>query len=320
MVSTFPSAPDNIAASVTNATAERDVHPLLHNQLADAVNAIETYLLPGGSGDLTAHMGQFDAHPFYLLKTGGTLTGSLLLPNGSPSAPSLAFSSDSNTGLYYGSDALRFSINGTEELLLDQYGLSISSELDVGSQTRMRGSLLFTNDNSHDIGQVGANRPRNIYAGSVIYTPDLASAGSILYVGTTTAHDLQFYTNNVTRWEVDGTTGHLLPILTEATDIGNANKSIRNLFLASYVEQLWLAAAPAAAPAGRYRLYPKTDGYYQIDSSGRESKLGGAARVKAGAPTDADFTSPVDGLLAVDSTTNRQYVRVGGAWRYTALT
>lgn len=44
------------------------------------------------------------------------------------------------------------------------------------------------------------------------------------------------------------------------------------------------------------------------------------AKVKAGAPTDADFPEVYDGLMAVDSSTNRLYVRVGGVWRYVTLT
>ena len=42
---------------------------------------------------------------------------------------------------------------------------------------------------------------------------------------------------------------------------------------------------------------------------------------KAGIPTDADWTSaPPDGTIVADSTNNRIYVRVGGAWKYAALT
>lgn len=50
------------------------------------------------------------------------------------------------------------------------------------------------------------------------------------------------------------------------------------------------------------------------------SKGGVGIRVKAGVPTDADFTNPVDGLLCVDSTDGRIYLRYGGAWHYAALT
>jgi hypothetical protein len=44
------------------------------------------------------------------------------------------------------------------------------------------------------------------------------------------------------------------------------------------------------------------------------------AKVKAGAPSDADFPEAEDGLVVADTTNNRIWVRVGGVWRYAALT
>jgi hypothetical protein len=49
VTSTFPATPDNIRTDVVNTTAEADTHPALHNQLAGAVNAIQSSLLPGGA-------------------------------------------------------------------------------------------------------------------------------------------------------------------------------------------------------------------------------------------------------------------------------
>jgi hypothetical protein len=44
-------------------------------------------------------------------------------------------------------------------------------------------------------------------------------------------------------------------------------------------------------------------------------------RVKAGIPADADYlNAPPNGTRVIDSTNNRLYVRVGGVWKYTALT
>jgi hypothetical protein len=42
---------------------------------------------------------------------------------------------------------------------------------------------------------------------------------------------------------------------------------------------------------------------------------GVATKTKAGAPVDADFTNPVDGMLAVDTTNHALYFRSGGTWR-----
>ena len=47
---------------------------------------------------------------------------------------------------------------------------------------------------------------------------------------------------------------------------------------------------------------------------------GVATYVKAGTISDADFSSPVDGLLGFDSTNGRLYVRNDGAWNYIAQT
>lgn len=42
--------------------------------------------------------------------------------------------------------------------------------------------------------------------------------------------------------------------------------------------------------------------------------------VKAGAAADGDVSNPSDGMLRVDSTNNRLYVRVNGVWKYAQLT
>jgi hypothetical protein len=54
MPSNFPTGADAIQNDIGNSTLELDLHPGLHNQLADAVMAIETQLLPGGTMNLAA--------------------------------------------------------------------------------------------------------------------------------------------------------------------------------------------------------------------------------------------------------------------------
>lgn len=46
---------------------------------------------------------------------------------------------------------------------------------------------------------------------------------------------------------------------------------------------------------------------------------GVAVKVKAGTPADADFTNPVDGMLATDSTGNKIWVRLSGTWKGVAV-
>jgi len=45
-----------------------------------------------------------------------------------------------------------------------------------------------------------------------------------------------------------------------------------------------------------------------------------ATGVKAGAAIDGDITNPTDGMIRIDSTNGRIYVRYSGAWHYAALT
>jgi hypothetical protein len=54
--------------------------------------------------------------------------------------------------------------------------------------------------------------------------------------------------------------------------------------------------------------------------TGEVEGRGLATSTKAGAAVDGDFFFPVNGMIAVDSTNNRLYVRHGGAWHFVALT
>jgi hypothetical protein len=98
MASTFPGSADNIQNNVANSTAELDTHPNLHNKLADAVNAVETALLPGGTMNLAAHVAAADPHTIYLTQTEGdarysTIAGGGTVPDGSVTLAKLAANS-----------------------------------------------------------------------------------------------------------------------------------------------------------------------------------------------------------------------------------
>ena len=83
--------------------------------------------------------------------------------------------------------------------------------------------------------------------------------------------------------------------------------------------------------ANRHFVAP-TDNTYDIGASGATRPrtiyagtnmiAAGALQtgVKAGAATDGDVTGPADGMIRLDSTNNRAYFRIGGTWRYAALT
>ena len=42
-------------------------------------------------------------------------------------------------------------------------------------------------------------------------------------------------------------------------------------------------------------------------------------KTKAGVPADADFAQPVDGMMALDTTNNRLYVRSGAIWKFVGV-
>src|SRR5499427_6610596 len=89
MPSNFPSGPDTILNNVSNSTPEVDTHPGVHNQLADAVMAVENSLLPGGSMNLAAHVSASDPHPVYLTQPEGDARYALIGGGGSIPAGSI---------------------------------------------------------------------------------------------------------------------------------------------------------------------------------------------------------------------------------------
>src|SRR5262245_26416138 len=81
-------------------------------------------------------------------------------------------------------------------------------------------------------------------------------------------------------WGIEPINGNFLPVTGNVTDIGSTVNRIRNLYLSSSVVN----------------------------------------KVKAGTPVDADVVSPADGMMVLDSTANKIWVRLGGAWKGVAVT
>lgn len=71
-----------------------------------------------GSGAITTNLGYTP-----LNQSGGTMTGTLRVPNGSAAAPSIQSSAQSNTGIYFDSDNnVVFSVAGTERMRINANG------------------------------------------------------------------------------------------------------------------------------------------------------------------------------------------------------
>jgi hypothetical protein len=58
-----------------------------------------------------------------------------------------------------------------------------------------------------------------------------------------------------------------------------------------------------------------------LDVNGQVRTKGVSTLTKAGVPNDGDFvTGANDGMLAVDTTNNKIYVRIGGVWKSVTVT
>ena len=76
-----------------------------------------------------------------------TFTNVLKAPAGSNSAPSIAYSSDTDTGFYFGSAKVAVTVSGTEEVAVGTNGMQLSSSLGVGtSASGTTGEIRATND------------------------------------------------------------------------------------------------------------------------------------------------------------------------------
>ena len=123
------------------------------------------------------------------------------------------------------------------------------------------------------------NYSRLVLSGGGSVIQEKLGTGSVrtLLIGTGSggATEIEFQTNGTKRWIMDGSFGHLRPYTHGSTDIGSAlSERPRNLYLTNFVEQVQITT-PASPGANNWRLYPKTDGYYQLDSAGVETKLSG---------------------------------------------
>ncbi len=76
-----------------------------------------------------------------------TYSAALKAPAGSNSAPSIAYSSDTDTGFYFGSAKVAVTVSGTEEVSVGTNGMQLISSLGVGtSPSGTTGEILATNN------------------------------------------------------------------------------------------------------------------------------------------------------------------------------
>lgn len=81
-----------------------------------------------------------------------------------------------------------------------------------------RGAYIILNGNEH-----GSTGQVQIRCGNV--------AGGVVQLGSTGTQDILFTTNNIDRWEVDGSTGAILPKSNNAYDIGSASVAVKDFYI-----------------------------------------------------------------------------------------
>jgi hypothetical protein len=154
-------------------------------------------------------------------KTGDTMTGSLLLPAGTVSAPALTTSADTNTGIFFpAADTIAFAEGGTEVARFDSSG-----NLGIGTSSPEGRFEIRSDANSAQQSYV-----RNVNAGSSAYSiwnigNDSSETAFRMLVGSSTAtafggansanlvnsrnSPMTFWTNNTERARIDSS-GNLL--------------------------------------------------------------------------------------------------------------
>jgi len=157
-------------------------------------------------------------------KTGDTMTGSLLLPAGTVSAPALTTSADTNTGIFFpAADTIAFSEGGVESMRIDASGnVGIGTSSPSASDWNSSARLLHIYQNTTNGGVLkleSSNTSLIVGAGN-----DNAA------IATTTNDPLTFWTNTTERARITSTGSF---DLTQATTQGAYLRSQSFVTLAS---------------------------------------------------------------------------------------
>lgn len=224
---------------------------------------------------------------------GSTFSTPGLFPDGTVALPGIAFGSAPSYGLSLSGTAIRLSIGGVRVIEVDAGTLFLlpnAAQILFGASS----DLAITRDAADILASRRAANPQtyrvyNTYTDASNYERlSIGWASNLLSIltenlGTGVARSIRLRpastlslgSANLDRWVID-TSGHFMGNSDNATDIGAAGATRpRNIFVAGAV----------------------------------------CNRVKAGTPADGDFTNPTDGMLVVDTTGVKIWVRVGGLWK-----
>src|SRR5215471_13325354 len=158
------------------------------------------------------------------------------------------------------------------------------------------GHILAQTDNANDIGSNGTSRPRNIYAAGTINAAGNATCNSLIATDSGGAVTTTLNITSAVNARV------LFTRSDQATDA-------KLWSIQHGGSMLWVTLTDAGGVIGNQLALSRT-GNLAIQSTGSLVN-----RVKAGTPVDADVTNPADGMMMIDSTANKIWVRLGGAWK-----
>lgn len=219
---------------------------------SDTINGAATYaLVPGDRIDLISDgasawyvFSSAASSGLFVAKAGDTMTGQLVFKDGDSGSYAWTFTS-TTTGMYYDSGMV-FAVGNTPRWKINTSG-----------------HLIAVTDNSYDIGQSGATRPRNIYCSGLGIIGGLLTVGSLTSTSTVTFNGLTAslpVIANASKQIVSATqtgTGTQFvmsasPTITGTLTVGTIITFPSNVNLVQNSTNLWVVNASGSGPGAIY--------------------------------------------------------------------
>jgi len=234
------------------------------------------------------------------LTTGLTIGGDVKLVRGGANILALQNGAiDQECRIYGATGYLRLVNSGGAAYIRHSIGALVLGAADGGMwQIGQNGFLFPLSDNVFDIGTSGL-RSRSAYLGTSL------SIGT--NPATTGAIRLAYGSGILSRDSANGADVLLIGLYTSG--------SINSVLLGQ-----------SASSVRSVHTYPQADNLFDLGSAvsavrWRNVFVSSAVcfKVKTGTPVDADVNTPTDGMMVLDSTANKIWVRLGGTWKGVAV-